>query len=140
MKGYTDIFGGILPPVPGFYFRTDAYHYNGDADRTIFDGFAQLGVEEDYTATPAPRSARAWRSAVGAAVAHPYYYGAPACDYSPTCALPRGRAGFFLKATGGGDPAAGFISRRASSLASFRRNCHLSVGHSSARIWEDGDA
>src|SRR4029078_1202059 len=51
VKGYTDIFGGILPPVPGFYFRTDAYHYNGDADRTIFDGFAQLGVEQDYTAT-----------------------------------------------------------------------------------------
>ena len=51
MKGYTDIFGGILPPVPGFYFRTDAYHYNGDAERTIFNGFAQVGVEEDYTAT-----------------------------------------------------------------------------------------
>ena len=27
VKGYTDIFGGIVPPVPGFYFRTDAYHY-----------------------------------------------------------------------------------------------------------------
>ena len=51
VKGYTDIFGGILPPVPGFYFRTDAYHYNGSADRIIFNGFAQLGVEEDYTAT-----------------------------------------------------------------------------------------
>ena len=51
VKGYTDIFGGILPPVPGFYFRTDAYHYNGDAERTIFNGFAQVGVEEDYTAT-----------------------------------------------------------------------------------------
>jgi hypothetical protein len=51
VKGYTDIFGGILPPVPGFYFRTDAYHYEGSADRTIFNGFAQLGVEEDYTAT-----------------------------------------------------------------------------------------
>ena len=51
VKGYTDIFGGILPQVPGFYFRTDAYHYNGDAERTIFNGFAQVGVEEDYTAT-----------------------------------------------------------------------------------------
>jgi hypothetical protein len=51
VKGYTDIFGGVLPPVPGFYFRTDAYHYNGDADRTIFNGFVQLGLEEDYTAT-----------------------------------------------------------------------------------------
>ena len=51
VRGYTDIFGGILPPVPGFYFRTDAYHYNDSADRIIFNGFAQLGVEEDYTAT-----------------------------------------------------------------------------------------
>jgi len=51
VKGYTDILGGIIPPVPGFYFRTDAYHYNGSADRTIFDGFAQVGVQEDYTAT-----------------------------------------------------------------------------------------
>ena len=50
-KGYTDIFGGLVPPVPGFYFRTDAYHYNGDANRTVFDGFVQLGLEEDYTAT-----------------------------------------------------------------------------------------
>jgi len=51
VKGYTDIFGGILPPVPGFYMRTDAYHYEGDANRTIFNGFVQLGIEEDYTAT-----------------------------------------------------------------------------------------
>src|SRR3989337_4317558 len=51
VKGYTDIFGGVVPSVPGFYFRTDAYHYEGSADRTIFNGFAQLGVEEDYTAT-----------------------------------------------------------------------------------------
>jgi hypothetical protein len=51
VKGYSDIFAGIVPPVPGFYFRTDAYHYNGSADRIIFNGFAQLGVEQDYTAT-----------------------------------------------------------------------------------------
>jgi hypothetical protein len=51
VKGYTDILGGIVPPVPGFYFRTDAYHYNGDAERTIFNGFVQASVEEDYTAT-----------------------------------------------------------------------------------------
>jgi hypothetical protein len=25
VKGYTDILGGIIPPVPGFYFRTNAY-------------------------------------------------------------------------------------------------------------------
>jgi hypothetical protein len=51
VKGYTDIFGGIVPPVPGFYFRTDAYHYEGSVDATIFNGFAQVGVEQDYTAT-----------------------------------------------------------------------------------------
>jgi hypothetical protein len=51
VKGYTDIFGGVLPPVPGVYLRTDAYHYEGSADRTVFNGFAQIGVEEDYTAT-----------------------------------------------------------------------------------------
>ena len=51
VKGYTDIFGGVIPSVPGFYFRTDAYHYEGDVNRTIFDGFAQIGIEQDYTAT-----------------------------------------------------------------------------------------
>ena len=51
IRGYTDIFAGIVPPVPGFYFRTDAYHYNGDADATVLNGFVQLGLEQDYTAT-----------------------------------------------------------------------------------------
>jgi hypothetical protein len=51
VKGYTDILGGIVPPVPGFYFRADAFHYNGDAERTIFNGFVQIGLEQDYTAT-----------------------------------------------------------------------------------------
>lgn len=51
VKGYTDILGGVVPPQPGFYFRTDAYHYKGDADVTVFNGFVQLGVEQEYTAT-----------------------------------------------------------------------------------------
>jgi hypothetical protein len=51
VKGYTDIFGGILPSQPGFYFRTDAYHYDGDVDTTIFNGRIALNVEEDYLAT-----------------------------------------------------------------------------------------
>ena len=38
VKGYTDIFGGIFPPVPGFYVRNDAYHYEGDAERTYSTG------------------------------------------------------------------------------------------------------
>ncbi len=51
VKGYTDIFGGVLPSQPGFYFRTDAYHYNGSADTTIFDGRIALDVDQEYTAT-----------------------------------------------------------------------------------------
>jgi hypothetical protein len=51
VKGYTDIFGGVLPSQPGFYFRTDAYHYNGDVDTTIFNGRIALDVDEDYLAT-----------------------------------------------------------------------------------------
>jgi hypothetical protein len=50
-KGYTDIFGGVVPSQPGFYSRTDAYHYNGDADATIFDGRVALNVDEEYLAT-----------------------------------------------------------------------------------------
>jgi len=51
VKGYTDIFGGVLPSQPGFYFRGDAYHYNGSADATIFDGRIALNVDEEYTAS-----------------------------------------------------------------------------------------
>jgi hypothetical protein len=50
VKGYTDIFGGILPPQPGLYVRNDAYHYEGEVGATIFDGNVQLGVEERYLA------------------------------------------------------------------------------------------
>jgi hypothetical protein len=49
-KGYTDIFSGILPPVPGIYIRNDAYHYDGTVDATIFNGRVQVGVEEKYLA------------------------------------------------------------------------------------------
>ncbi len=51
IKGFTDIYAGILPPVPGLYFRTDAYHYQASAERTIFNGFVQAGVEQELTAT-----------------------------------------------------------------------------------------
>ena len=50
VKGYTDIFGGILPPQPGVYVRNDAYHYEGEVGARIFDGNVQLGVEERYLA------------------------------------------------------------------------------------------
>lgn len=51
MRGYTDIFGGVLPSQPGWYSRTDIYHYNGSANTTIFNGRIAIGVDEDYTAT-----------------------------------------------------------------------------------------
>jgi hypothetical protein len=50
VKGYTDVLGGVLPPVPGLYIRNDAYHYEGEAERTIFNGLVQLSVEEQYLA------------------------------------------------------------------------------------------
>ncbi|HEX2448471.1 MAG TPA: hypothetical protein VHK26_09840 [Methyloceanibacter sp.] len=51
VKGFTDIYAGILPSEPGLYFRTDAYHYEASVERTIFNGFVQLGVEQELTAT-----------------------------------------------------------------------------------------
>ncbi|ODS01328.1 hypothetical protein AUC68_00185 [Methyloceanibacter methanicus] len=53
LKGYTDIFGGVIPSVPGFYFRADAYTYSGSAGATIFNGLVNLGVDQDFTATVA---------------------------------------------------------------------------------------
>jgi len=50
VKGYSDIFAGVLPPVPGIYVRNDAYHYEGDADAIIFNGLVEFGVQEKYMA------------------------------------------------------------------------------------------
>ena len=50
IKGYTDILGGVVPPVPGLYIRNDAYHYEGSAERVIFNGNVNLEVEEKYLA------------------------------------------------------------------------------------------
>jgi hypothetical protein len=50
VKGYTDVFGGIVPPQPGLYVRNDDYHYQGSADTTIFNGRIAIGVDETYTA------------------------------------------------------------------------------------------
>lgn len=51
VKGYTDIFGGVLPFQPGWYSRTDVYHYEGNANTTIFNGRIATDVDENYTAT-----------------------------------------------------------------------------------------
>jgi hypothetical protein len=41
VKGYTDIFGGVLPFQP----RTDVYHYEGNANTTIFNGRIATDVD-----------------------------------------------------------------------------------------------
>jgi len=51
LKGYTDIFSGFVPPVPGVYIRTDLYNYNGSADTTIFNGRIGLEVDQEMHAT-----------------------------------------------------------------------------------------
>ena len=50
VKGYTDIFGGIVPPQQGLYVRNDAYHYEGEVNATVFNGRIALGVEQNYLA------------------------------------------------------------------------------------------
>jgi len=50
VKGYSDIFAGVLPSVPGVYVRNDAYHYEGDASTLIFDGLIETGVQQKYMA------------------------------------------------------------------------------------------
>jgi hypothetical protein len=50
VKGYTDIFGGIVPPQPGLYVRNDAYHYEGQASAVVLDGDVQLGIDQKYLA------------------------------------------------------------------------------------------
>ncbi len=47
IKGYSDVFAGVLPSVPGVYVRNDAYHYEGDAQKLIFDGLIEAGVQEN---------------------------------------------------------------------------------------------
>jgi hypothetical protein len=50
VKGYTDVFGGIVPPQPGLYVRNDAYRYEGEVNATVFNDRIALGVREDYLA------------------------------------------------------------------------------------------
>ncbi len=50
VKGYTDVLGGMIPPVPGLYVRDDAYHYEGSAQRVIFNGNVNLQVDQNYMA------------------------------------------------------------------------------------------
>ena len=54
IKGGTDIFAGVVPSQPGFYSRTDVYHYEADVSAVVFNGRVQVGVEQDMT-RPYPR-------------------------------------------------------------------------------------
>jgi len=51
LKGYSDIFAGIVPAAPGFYFRGDAYHYEASAGTLVFNGRVSLDVDQDMTAS-----------------------------------------------------------------------------------------
>lgn len=51
LRGYTDIFSGVVPPVPGVYVRTDVYTYQGSAETMIFNGRVGFEVEQDLKAT-----------------------------------------------------------------------------------------
>jgi hypothetical protein len=51
LKGYADIFAGMLPPVPGVYVRTDLYMYQGSVEAVVFNGRVGLEVEQDMKAT-----------------------------------------------------------------------------------------
>lgn len=51
LKGYTDIFSGLLPPVPGVYARADVYNYDATATRTIFNGRVAAEVDQDMRAS-----------------------------------------------------------------------------------------
>lgn len=46
IKGYRDIFMGVVPPQTGLYFRTDLIYYGGQADTAVLGGLAQFGVRE----------------------------------------------------------------------------------------------
>ena len=51
VKGYTDIFGGILPPQPGLYVRNDAYHYEGDVGARYLTGMFSSKSKRDISPT-----------------------------------------------------------------------------------------
>lgn len=50
VKGYSDIFAGIVPAAPGLYVRDDIYNYDADASRLIFNGRVDVNVSENLTA------------------------------------------------------------------------------------------
>src|SRR5262249_54852195 len=50
LRGFRDIYAGVVPSVPGLYVLNDVYHYAGNANALMFNGAVQLGVEAKFTA------------------------------------------------------------------------------------------
>ena len=50
LRGFRDIYAGVVPSVPGLYVLNDVYHYAGNANALVFNGAVQLGVEAKFTA------------------------------------------------------------------------------------------
>ena len=62
IKGGTDIFAGVVPSQPGFYSRTDVYHYAADVSAVVFNGRVEVGVDQEMTATlPAVTYVTPWK-------------------------------------------------------------------------------
>ena len=62
IKGSTDIFAGVVPSQPGFYSRTDVYHYAADVSAVVFNGRVEVGVDQEMTATlPAVTYVTPWK-------------------------------------------------------------------------------
>ena len=62
IKGGTDIFAGVVPSQPGFYSRTDVYHYAADVSAVVYNGRVEVGVDQEMTATlPAVTYVTPWK-------------------------------------------------------------------------------
>jgi hypothetical protein len=45
LKGYRDVYAGIIPPYTGWYVRDDVIYYKGDVGQTVLSGRAQVGLD-----------------------------------------------------------------------------------------------
>lgn len=45
LKGYRDIYAGIVPPYPGWYLRNDTIYYGGDMGRAVLGGRVEAGLD-----------------------------------------------------------------------------------------------
>ena len=61
IKGGTDIFAGIVPSQPGFYSRTDVYHYQADVSAVVFDDGSRSRRQEMTATLPAMTYVTPWK-------------------------------------------------------------------------------